>query len=292
MMIARPLPPLAGPTPTEFAAIARIAAEDAGIFIAPGKTSMVQSRLLSRLRVLGMADYTAYLALIGSDAGHGERRAMISALTTNVTQFFREAHHFEAFATHILPGLIAHARRGGRVRIWSAGCSTGQEPLSIAMTILSQAADAAKMDIRVLATDIDEVVIAHARAGRYDAAALSAIPGEHRARFVTDAQDGPQLTDGPAQIVRFHQLNLHAAWPMTRSFDAIFCRNVAIYFTVETQAALWPRFASVLAPRGWLFVGHSERVPSGADSHFMGCGITTYRLRGGVPGTPGEQQWR
>jgi chemotaxis protein methyltransferase CheR len=292
MMIARHLPSLAAPTPEELAAIARIAAVDAGIFIAPGKASMVQSRLLSRLRALGMLDYAAYVALIGSHAGRDERRAMISALTTNVTQFFREAHHFETFATHVLPGLIAHARRGGRVRIWSAGCSTGQEPLSIAMTILSQAADAAAMDIRVLATDIDQVVIAQARAARYDAAALWAIPAEHRARFVTVGPDGPRLSDGPSQIVRFQELNLHAAWPMTGCFDAIFCRNVAIYFTVETQAALWPRFASVLSPGGWLFIGHSERVPSGTDSPFMGCGITTYRLRGRSQTTLGDQPWR
>ncbi len=279
MTVARAVPPLAEPTMAEFAAIAEIAASDAGIFIAPGKTSMMQSRLLQRLRTLGMTGYADYVALLRSEAGGAERRAMISALTTNVTQFFREAHHFETLAADMLPGLVARARRGGRVRIWSAGCSTGQEPLSIAMTILSHAPDAAAMDIRVLATDIDEVVIARARAGRYDAAALCEIPDKLREKFVIEGADGPCLTETPGAMVRFHELNLHARWPMTGQFDAIFCRNVAIYFTSAAQTALWLRFAGILSPGGRLFVGHSERVPTGPGSPYVGCGVTTYRMR-------------
>jgi chemotaxis protein methyltransferase CheR len=295
MTMIWPSPPLAEPTPEAFAEIAEIAEAEAGLFIAPGKVSMVQSRLSGRLRALGLADYEDYLRVLHGEAGHAERRRMISALTTNVTQFFREMHHFDLLSRDVLPGLIAHARQGGRVRVWSAGCATGQEALSIAMTILLLAPDAADLNIRVLATDIDQVVIAQARQGLCYLAALSEIPPAYRERFATVCAGVPRLTDAPAQLVRFQELNLHGTWPMTGRFDVIFCRNVTIYFTPGRQAALWPRFGAALCPDGWLFVGHSERVPTDVGSPFTPAGITTYRLREATSSParrPPVQPWR
>jgi chemotaxis protein methyltransferase CheR len=260
--------------------IARIAAADAGIVIAPAKASMVQSRLAHRLRALGLGDYGTYLALVETEAGRDERRRMISALTTNVTHFFREMHHFDTLRDHVLPGLVARARKGGRVRFWSAGCSTGQEPYSIATLVVALCPEAATLDIRILATDIDQNVIARARTATYDSEAFTQIDPRLRDTGFQPAGAG-QLEARPAvrDLVRFQELNLLQAWPMRGVFDAIFCRNVVIYFSAETQAALWPRFGRALDREGWFFVGHSERVATGPESPFVPAGITTYRRR-------------
>jgi chemotaxis protein methyltransferase CheR len=270
---------IAPPGPGEIAAIAAIAEADAGIVIATEKASMVQSRLAARLRALGMNDFRAYLDFIESPEGEDERRRMISALTTNVSHFFREAHHFDLLRDRVLPPLIDRVRRGGRIRIWSAGCSRGQEACSIAMTILGLLPDAPDRDVRILATDIDRAVLEEAVAGVYDAQTLAPVAPALRDRYFTPADGG--WAAGPAlrALVRYRELNLHGTWPMTGPFDAIFCRNVVIYFSAERQAALWPRFARATAPGGWLFVGHSERVAPHAG--FDVAGVTAYRRSGG-----------
>ncbi|MZQ89059.1 hypothetical protein GVY41_07720 [Frigidibacter albus] len=260
------------------AAIARIAHAEAGIVIAPGKTSMVQSRLAKRLRALDLPDYDSYLALVQSDAGRDERRRMISALTTNVSHFFRESHHFETLRNEVLPPLLSKARAGGRVRLWSAGCSNGQEAWSMAMTVLELMPDAANHDLRILATDIDPMVVEKGRSATYDAQMVSGVDTGLRKRFFETAGGQFRLIPAAQALVSFHELNLHAPWPMRAPFDAIFCRNVVIYFDAETQDRLWHRFAEALAPGGWLFVGHSERVPVAPHSRFVTAGITTYRL--------------
>ncbi|GGH51692.1 chemotaxis protein methyltransferase [Frigidibacter albus] len=266
------------PDGAQMAAIARIAHAEAGIVIAPGKTSMVQSRLAKRLRALDLPDYDSYLALVQSDAGRDERRRMISALTTNVSHFFRESHHFETLRNEVLPPLLSKARAGGRVRLWSAGCSNGQEAWSMAMTVLELMPDAANHDLRILATDIDPMVVEKGRSATYDAQMVSGVDTGLRKRFFETAGGQFRLIPAAQALVSFHELNLHAPWPMRAPFDAIFCRNVVIYFDAETQDRLWHRFAEALAPGGWLFVGHSERVPVAPHSRFVTAGITTYRL--------------
>ena len=266
------------PNESELTAIARVLYEQAGIVLAPGKTSMVQSRLGKRLRALGLKDYGSYIRLITSDEGHEERRAMISALTTNVTQFFRENHHFETLRSTTLPPLIEQARAGKKVRIWSAGCSTGQEVFSIAMVLADMAQDLARLDIRLLATDIDPQMIARGRAAVYEENTLATIPKPLQ-RFVTVEKAGVHIVPMLRNLVSFRELNLHETpWPMRGRFDIIFCRNVVIYFSPEDQLRLWRRFESVLNPGGWMFVGHSERIPLDPPCQLSTAGITTYKL--------------
>jgi chemotaxis protein methyltransferase CheR len=206
-------------------------------------------------------------------------------------------HHFDALRRSVLPPLIERARGGGRVRLWSAGCSTGQEAFSIAMTLFDLAPDAADLDIRILATDIDPGVITDAQTGLFDVAAAASIPPAIRQRFTDRVPDGLRIAQPLRSVIRFRELNLLSPWPMRGHFDVIFCRNVVIYFAPATQAALWPRLAAATGPEGWLFVGHSERVPTGPGSPFSSAGITTYRMRGGtVPVMPTEKDtvasWR
>jgi chemotaxis protein methyltransferase CheR len=271
--LAHPAPP----GPRDIARIAAIAEAEAGLVIGPTRTGLVQSRLNRRLVKLGFTDFASYLDHVTSDAGVAERKEMISALTTNVSHFFRERHHFVTLASEVLPGLIARARKGGRVRIWSAGCSEGQEPFSIALTVLDSMPDAADFDVRILATDIDRGVLSKARQATFPRSALSEVPERQIAAHFLDRGEQVEAATHLRQLIRFEELNLHGDWPMTGSFDVIFCRNVMIYFSPERQNRLCQRFAGILAQQGWLFIGHSERVGAGLNLSLVPAGDTTYR---------------
>lgn len=266
------------PNDAELAAIAEILFNHAGIVIASGKGSMVQSRLAKRLRACGLADYQSYINHVRSAEGSGELREMVSALTTNVTHFFRENHHFDTLRSSALPPLLAKCRSGGRLRIWSAGSSNGQEAYSIAMVIADLEPEFSKYDIRILASDIDPVMIAHGRNGTYDAASVEAIPDAYQKRFLEPVEGGARILQPLREMISFRELNLHDTWPMKGRFDIIFCRNVVIYFAADAQKRLWQRFENILSPGGWIFVGHSERVPLDQGSKLSTAGITTYRL--------------
>jgi len=281
----------APPTAGELAEIARMMRDGAGIVIAEGKSSMVQSRLAKRLRALGLRDYQAYLDYVKCPEGSAEFSRMLSALTTNVTQFFRENHHFEQLRAEVLPPLIARARAGGQVRIWSAGCSSGQEPYSIAMVLCDLAENAASLDIRILATDIDPEMTALGRAARYEQASADSVPAPLARKFLRHARGQVEIADPPRSLVSFRELNLHANWPMRGPFDVIFCRNVAIYFDKPAQDALWQRFETALAPGGWLFLGHSERLSAERPTRLASAGITSYRLPKAGP-DQGDRTWR
>lgn len=278
MNTAQPTLGQRAPDTDELAKIAQILHQETGIVIAPGKTSMVQSRLGKRLRALGLADYRSYIAHLTSEDGAEERREMISALTTNVTHFFRENHHFETLRDRTLPPLLERARSGGRVRLWSAGCSNGQEAYSIAMTIAETAADFSKLDIRILASDIDPVMIETGARAVYREDSVANVPGTLRQKYLTRCDEGFRVNKALRDLVQFRELNLHDPWPMRGMFDVIFCRNVVIYFDSEAQSRLWSRFETQLAPCGWLFVGHSERLTERSDSRLETAGVTTYRL--------------
>jgi len=270
-------------TDDDFRRIATLLHGETGIVLSEGKATLVYSRLAKRLRALGLESFKAYCALVASEAGLAERQDMFAALTTNVTRFFREPHHFEHLKTHVLPPLIEAARRGGKIRIWSAACSSGQEPYSAAMTILSLAPDAASLDIKILATDLDPNMVAQGRAGVYPQALLQGVPGDLRSRWFSPASGdaGLQIADEAMAMVAFRELNLIGDWPMRGRFDAIFCRNVVIYFGEDTQAKIWSRFAPMLTPAGVLYIGHSERVSGPATGRFRPDGVTTYRLSDG-----------
>lgn len=278
------------PNNSELASIAAILHEAAGIVITPGKGSMVQSRLAKRLRALKMTDYASYIALVRSPEGESEKRLMISALTTNVTNFFRENHHFEQLRHTALPLLVAKARAGGRVRLWSAGCSNGQEAYSMAMVLADLLPEVDKYDVRILATDINPVMVKRGRDAIYELSTIDAIPPSLRHRFIETSAQGARVVQCLRNLVSFQELNLHAPWPIRGQFDIIFCRNVVIYFDQPAQNALWRRFEDALQPEGWLFVGHSERVPLDTGSRLITAGITAYRLPGATPKSR-ERTW-
>ena len=265
-------------TERDFRQIAAMLYADAGLALPESKATLVYSRLAKRLRALGLESFRAYCELVSNAEGAGERRNMLAALTTNVTRFFREPHHFEDLGRKVLPGLVSRLRQGGRVRIWSAGCSTGQEPFSIALTLLGLMPDAPEHDVKILATDIDPNVIIAGRRGIYPRTEVAPIPAELAQRWMV-ARDAGALEAGDAMraLVAFRELNLVGPWPMKGRFDVIFCRNVVIYFDEETQHRMWGRFRSIMQPGGRLYVGHSERVTDGA---FRSDGLTAYALTG------------
>lgn len=263
----------------DFDTIARIAREDAGLSIPPEKAPMVFARLTKRLRALGISDRSEYCRLVQTPDGAEERRKLICTLTTNVTGFFREAHHFEMIATEILPQLAVRARQGDRVRFWSAGCSSGQEPYTLAMVVLDAIPEARDLDVRILATDIDTDILAMAKRAEYDEMALAPLSPVMRKKFVHETSERGKLglAQDVRQLVSFRELNLLGKWPMRGPFDLILCRNVVIYFDQVTQNALWPRFESVCAPGGHLFLGHSERIDQDNAGRFQPVATTTYR---------------
>lgn len=272
---------------TNLQRIAALLYADAGIKLTPAKSSLVATRIAKRMRVLNLDSYDAYCDLVESRQGADERKQMLNALTTNVTRFYREPHHFEDLAQNVLPPLIEHARAGGRVRLWSAACSTGEEPYSIALTLLGVEPQATRYDIRILATDIDDNVLNKARAGVYSADALSSVPAHLRSAHFEPLEDGSKsgskggrAGDELRALIAFKSLNLIRPWPIKGPFDAIFCRNVVIYFDQPTQEVLWEQFARVMAPGSRLYLGHSERIAGPAAGFFGHAGLTAYARKG------------
>ena len=274
-------------TDEDFRRVSAMLHADSGIHLPDSKATLVYSRLAKRLRGLGLRSFRDYCELIAGAEGASERQAMLAALTTNVTRFFREPHHFDHLHDHVLPELIQEAKAGGKVRLWSAGCSTGQEPYSIALTLLSAFPEAGNYDFRILATDIDPVVLETARKAVYGAEAISAIPEPMRRRWMEPvgaaarADSTWRMGEEVCNLVAFKELNLNGAWPVKGPFQVIFCRNVAIYFEEHTQARIWSRFGDLMTEHARLYIGHSERVTD--DERFQSDGLTVYRLKGGRP---------
>ena len=267
-------------TAEDFRHIAQTLHAHAGIALSEGKAALVYSRLAKRLRVLGLRSFRDYCALIEGVEGVDERQAMTAALTTNVTRFYREPHHFDDLRDRVMPRLAERARAGGRVRLWSAACSNGQEPYSMAITVLAALPEAASLDVKILATDIDPNMIAEGKAGVYREDAVAPVPLDLRRKWFKKSGAGWEVADELRELVAFRELNLIGDWPMKGKFDVIFCRNVVIYFDEPTQERIWSRFAPALVPGGTLYIGHSERVSGPAASQFETTGLTTYALRG------------
>lgn len=268
-------------TISNFTEISGIVRSASGIDLQESKATLVYSRLVKRLRERNLRGFSDYCDLVRSD--EDERHRMIAALTTNVTRFFREVHHFEHLRTKIIEPMASQARRGNKIRIWSSACSTGQEPYSIALTILSVIPEAAELDVRILATDLNPFVIETGKKGEYDEAEIADIGSQFRSRWLQPATNGRRSVAGEARrLVSFRVLNLMDVWPMQNKFDAIFCRNVAIYFDRPTQENLWQRFAGVIRQDGALYIGHSERVAGSAAGAFLLDGVTSYIKKGGA----------
>lgn len=263
----------------DYHAIASIAKSRFGLDLQPSKKPLIHSRLSKRLRALKLSDFSEYCSLVNSNADPAEECHLLTALTTNVTQFFREPHHFSYIKDVLGPDLIKRSKAGQPIRFWSAACSTGEEAYCLATTLYDLLPNADQRDIRILATDIDPDVIAKAEAGRYPIDQIDQIPqGLRKTMVVTDGQSGTFGIAAPIRrMISFGRLNLISDWPMRKPFDLIMCRNVAIYFDKETQAQLWQRFADCLRPGGHLMIGHSERLNGPASTKLQSVGITTYR---------------
>ena len=264
-------------TDDDFARIRQLIHQKAGIALAPGKKDMVYSRLARRVRAREFDSFTQYLHFVeGGD--ERELEAFINALTTNMTSFFREPHHFQ-----ILSDKLAQHPPGRPLSIWSCASSTGEEPYSIAMTALDALGSWAPA-LRILATDIDTDVLSKARAGIYPIDQLQKIPADRLKRFFLRGEGRNQglaiMREEVRHLVHFRRLNLlDEKWPMRGRFDFIFCRNVMIYFDKQTQYAVLKKIAGCLKPGGLLFVGHSESF-HGAQDLFRICGNTVYALKG------------
>ena len=265
----------------DFEAVAGIVHADAGIVLPPGKAMLVYSRLAPLVRTTGSMTFAAYIERIRRDAV--ERRRAVSALTTNHTYFYREAHHFLHFAEQVRPALLARLNAGQPVRLWSAGCSSGEETWSLVLTLLgedrAEGRRIAGRNLRVLASDIAAHALNRASAATYPAGELKDVPAVLRDHWTRTDGDTATIGDEARALVRFRTLNLQGEWPMQRRFDAIFCRNVMIYFDQPTKERLVARFAEALVPGGHLYIGHSERVTGPAAVQLAAVGPTIYRRR-------------
>lgn len=268
--------------------VARLLYDLSGIHLPVGKSAMVSSRLARCLRGTKIPSIDAFCKLLSNPENLAAREKFVSALTTNTTQFHREAHHFDYLRTQILPDLITRARVGGRVRIWSAGCSSGEEAYGLAFQCLDLGGRNPLGDLRILATDIDRHTLARARDGIYPAAALRPLPASQATAYFKRINTGNMVSvsDRPRALVSFRHLNLKADWPISGNFDVIFCRNVAIYFDEQVQARLWRRLCDRISPGGAIFIGHSEHIPEEitGDFHVVGNGI--FRRKGSGPSRP------
>lgn len=281
---------------TEFRLFRELVFRKSGITLNDTKKQLVASRLARRLRALGLTSYRDYYEfVVGRDPDGTELREMLNAITTNKTDFYREKHHFDFMRSTFLPQCVERARRTGttRLRIWSAGCSTGEEPYTLALTLLAHfPAPPGAWTFEILATDLDTNVLERARAGVYAEDAVAPVPPDQLQRWFrrgTGANAGKvRVTEALAGLVTFQRLNfVEQPWPLQGPFDLILCRNVMIYFNQETQRQLVEGFASLLRGDGYLFIGHSETL-NGMHHLFEPLRGTMYRRRRADEGSTGR----
>lgn len=266
-------------TDRDFSFLRDLVGEHTGISLGDHKRQLVYGRLTRRLRQLHIASFSEYCTYVEQNTDD-EISEIVNAITTNLTSFFRENHHFEHLAGTALPDRMALNSSSRRLRIWSAGCSTGEEPYSIAMTLRDSVPELASWDARILATDIDSNVLERASSGVYPDERVRDMDDKRAKRWFrkgAGANAGKVRVDERLQsLINFRQLNLMETWPMRGPFDVIFCRNVVIYFDKPTQKELFNRYADLLAPNGYLYVGHSETLHKICD-RFKLIGRTIYQ---------------
>ena len=266
-------------TDAQFNRIRQLVREHTGIALSEAKRQLVYGRLARRLRALKLESFGEYVELLERGVA-SELEEFTNAITTNLTSFFREPHHFEYLASDVLPKIVAKDSGVRRARIWCCAASTGEEPYSIAM-VLREAQDILNgFDVKLLATDLDSAVLATGAAGVYNADRLKSVSSARVSRFFGKGS-GEQIGKFRAQdelrnLITFKQLNLMHEWPVRGPFDAIFCRNVIIYFDKETQRALFERMAALQRPGDMLFLGHSESLYRVSDKYEL-VGRTIYR---------------
>jgi len=253
--------------------------EVAGISLSDAKRTLVIARLSKIVRTMRLGSFDAYIDYLESQGSALEAQEFVNALTTNLTRFWREEHHFEHLVGYV--GELIQQRTtqsSKRLRIWSAGCSTGQEPYTIALNLLAAWPELKRWDLKILATDIDTAVIAKAATAIYPEGELNGLSPERIKLFDVIGDGRVRVPPVAASTVSFKPLNLMAPWPMKGPFDAIFCRNVAIYFDKPTQGEVFGRLGQILAPGGFLYIGHSENLGAGGNG-FRLVGKTIYQSR-------------
>lgn len=265
-----------------FEAIRTIVHETAGISLSTSKHDLVRARLVKRLRAHACRSFEDYLVVLKGPDADTELGELIRAITTNVTHFNREPHHFVHFRDVTVPVIKQALDANKPVRIWSAGCSDGREAYTIASFLLEAIPGAASRNIRILATDIDTNMLRIGLEGRYPRGDASKLPPELLDRWFEKDGDSVVAGDALRKVVAFRELNLIANWPMRQSYHAIFCRNVMIYFAQDLQAELITRFSSHLVPNGYLYLGHSERLHGPAAKLFKPQGVTVYQKSAGA----------
>lgn len=263
----------------DFNTIAGIVRKNAGIDLNEAKLGLVKSRLQKRLRTLDLMTFRDYINLVNSSNGAAELDELICAISTNVTSFNREPHHFVHFRETVLPGLIKKMKARESVRIWSAGCSNGSEAFTIACAVLEAYPDALKCDFKILASDIDKYSLETGRNGIYSQDMVAKMPSSSMDKWFQKVDRGFEIDPKLRSMVAFKTLNLMAPWPIRKKYDAIFCRNVLIYFTQEDQASLFSKFTQHLLEDAFMYIGHSERVVGKATANLTSVGATTYQYR-------------
>ncbi len=248
-------------TDQHFNMVRDIITEHSGIVLTDGKRDMVYSRLVRRLRKLGLNNFDDYCKLL-EDQNHEEFTHFSNAITTNLTSFFREKHHFEMMAETVLPDIIQKNKASKKIRIWSAGCSTGMETYSIAMVLKETLPS--DWDIKILATDLDTNVLETASNGIYKYDSVTGVTDERMARWFMQGsganEDKTKVSKQLRELITFNQLNLLKPFPFKGPFDIIFCRNVIIYFDKDTQKVLFEKFANIQPNDAYIFIGHSETL--------------------------------
>jgi chemotaxis protein methyltransferase CheR len=261
-----------------YQAISALAYKHSGIVLADIKAEMVYSRLARRLRELNFRKFDEYMAYLDSD-WIAEETHFLNAITTNLTHYFRENHHFEYLADNVIPMLRKSHMRDRRIRVWCNAASTGEEPYSIAM-VFKEGFPESNWDIKILATDLDSNVLATAQAGIYHKDRVEAISKERKKRWFSQVDSDRVKVDGSLQdMLTFKQLNLLHDWPMKGPFDVVFCRNVIIYFDKHTQGELFVKVHKLMDADSHLFIGHSESLLGAADK-FKSLGRTVYQKLG------------
>ncbi|MEQ1527924.1 MAG: protein-glutamate O-methyltransferase [Methylococcales bacterium] len=261
----------------DFNLLRKLSNEHSGIQVPDERFDMFYSRLSKRVRKLGLTNFKEYCRYLETHP-EAEFTEFINSITTNLTAFFRENHHFEYLQEVVIPEVLVRNKYSKQIRVWSAGCSTGEEPYSLAITLLENVPS--DWDVKILATDLDTNVLQTAMDGIYAEERVTGVSESRLKRWFmrgTSSQSGqvkmrPQLQ----QIIQFKQLNLMKDWPMKGPFDFIFCRNVLIYFDRDTKAGLAKRYAQMLADKSWLFIGHSESLNQ-LSNEFQLVACTTYR---------------
>ena len=262
----------------DFRFICKFVYDTTGIVLDDRKREMVYRRLMRLTRDKKLGSFSEYLKLLTSS--EEELPNFINAITTNLTSFFREKHHFEFLKQEVFPQLLANPERR-RLRIWSAGCSTGEEPYSIAITVKEgMGSHLSAWDTKILATDLDSDVVAHATAGIYKTDRIDGLDKQViKSWFKRNANNtAVKMSPELAELITFKQLNLFEEWPMKGPFDVIFCRNVVIYFDKPTQQKLFQNFHNLLKPNGYLIIGHSEGLGE-MQAHFSSKGKTIFQKK-------------